>query len=302
MFTISSSDAGARLDLWLSQNLAKYSRSSVRKLLDGGLVNVNTKVEFRPNYRLREDDLIEVTHQDELIRKSLPGTKPEKPVEILYQDEHIVVVNKPRGIKVHPIALDDNDTLLNYLYHQLKKSLNDFGINLVNRIDKETSGIVVCAVSPQGAHYYGNLFATGNVKKRYLAAVHGNWLARKGYDALTDSIFLKYNYLKKVQTADLTHSEGEYAQTTFKFLDYSPDLKASLLEVTPLTGRTHQIRVHLQELGFSILGDTKYEGREYERLMLHSYKLGMKGLNGEDFKFTASIPLKFTEDFNVDQA
>lgn len=301
MSIISSQDSGNRLDLWLSQNFPQYSRSSIRKLLDSGNVSVNEKTEYRPNYRVKEADVIEVAEQSSLERQTLPATKPPVPVSIVYKDDHLVVVDKPRGVKVHPISLDDHDTLLNHLYFQLADDLGEFGINLVNRIDKETSGLVVCAISPQAAHHYGNLFASGNVRKRYLAVVHGNWLARKGYEPLTDSIFLNYDYLKKVQKADPTHSEGEYAQTTFRFIDYSAELKASLLEVSPLTGRTHQIRVHLQQLGFSILGDDKYGGREYSRMMLHAYKLSLKGLNGEEQKFTSQIPEEFIEHFNVEQ-
>lgn len=299
MSIISSLEAGKRLDLWLSHTFPKYSRSSIRKLLDAGSVKLNGETEFRPNYRLREGDDVNLEEKAGLERVFLPATKYKKKLVIAYQDEHLLIIDKPIGVRVHPISLEDKDTMLNYLYHQFKGKLTDFGVNLVNRIDKDTSGLVVCALSAEGAHYYGNLFSKGELKKRYLAVVHGNWLARKGYEPLTDSLFLTYNHLEKVQQADLTHSTGEYAQTTFKHIDYSADLKASLLEVTPLTGRTHQIRIHLKQLGFPILGDTKYEGRTYPRLMLHSYKLSLIGMNGQEIKVKAEIPEVFTDNFDV---
>lgn len=299
MSIISSLEAGKRLDLWLSHKFPKYSRSSIRKLLDAGSVKVNGEIEYRPNYRLKEEDNVLLEEKSGLERVFLPATKYKKKLTIAYQDEHILIVDKPIGVRVHPISTEDHDTLLNYLYYQLQGKLSDFGVNLVNRIDKETSGLVVCALSAEGAHYYGNLFSKGELKKRYLAAVHGNWLARKGFEAVTDSLFLNYNHLDKVQEADLTHSSGEYAQTTFKFIDYSPELKASLLEVVPLTGRTHQIRIHLKQLGFPILGDTKYEGRSFSRLMLHSYKLNLIGMNGEEIKAKADIPVEFSDNFDA---
>lgn len=298
MIAVDSSSAGQRLDLWLSSQFPQYSRSAVRKLLDAGKVQINGAVEYRPNYRVQIEDNIEVVDVDELKRQALPAVDFGQLIDIIYQDQDIIVVNKPEGIKVHPTTQYDKDSLLNFLYHQLQGQLSEFGINLVNRIDRETSGLVVCAVSAQGAHHYGNLFANSKAKKKYLAAVNGNWLARHGIEPITDSLFLKYNHLEKRQDVDKQHSLGEYAQTTFRFLDYSSSIKASLVEAQPVTGRTHQIRVHLESLGFPILGDSKYGGQPFERLMLHAHKLMMETPSGETLKLVAPAPATFKSYFH----
>lgn len=279
-----------RLDLFLSLNFPEYSRSSVRKLLDMGKISVNGEVEYRPNYKVREGDQIQLDSDEEFQRKHLPEF--EMDLDIVYKDQDIVIVNKPSGIKVHPSSTTESDTLLNGLYYALKDEITEYGVNLVNRIDRGTSGLVVAAISPTGAWHYAQEFAETRVDKVYLAVVKRRWVERFGEESLKVGNFLNYDGQNRRQSVD--KQTGDYALTYFQLVeDRGGDYV--MIRCKPKTGRTHQIRVQLAHIHLPILGDTKYEGEPYQRLMLHSYQISLTDPNGEKLTANTDIPEEFIE-------
>lgn len=291
---IESKDEGKRLDLVVSLYFPQYSRTNVRKLLDAGQIQIEGQVEYRPNLKVAAGQTLEVATDVELERKALPEYKFD--LEIVYQDADLVVVNKPVGLKVHPTAGNDNQTLLNALYYNLKGKLTAYGVNLINRIDQDTSGLVLAAISPHGAWWYADKFARQQIQKYYLAVVDARFAHKFGFKWTEDSIFLSFDQLTRRQTVV---GQGEFAATRFMPVDTTR--YAALLMVKPITGRTHQIRAHLEHLGFPIWGDVKYGGKDYPRLMLHAYQLQVEGPDNVVKKFEAPIPKEFETIFTPDE-
>ncbi len=290
-FTVEKQNAGQRLDLLLKFKLPKYSRAAVKKMLNQGLVKVNGEVEYRPNYRCSEGDTLSVSTDETLERQVLDPYR--KKIKILYKDEDLVVVNKPIGLKVHPVSKDDNQSLVNAMVYNLGKELNEYGVSLINRIDKRTSGIVLLALSPEGAWHYTKQFSQSKVKKYYLAVVKGNWPSKYGSEKIVAHNFLKYDHLEKRQYVDKL--EGDFAHTEFELIDYLPEDGLTLVLAKPITGRTHQIRAQAAHLGFPILGDTKYGGEDAKRMFLHAYRIRIESVAGEEVDIEAPIPEDFHE-------
>lgn len=288
-FIVNENSVGQRFDLYLTLNMPQYSRTNVRKLLDKGKVKVNGEIEYRPNYRMALGDSVEVESELELTRQHLPGW--DMPVEIVYQDADLLIVNKPSGMNVHPVAANDTQSLLNAIYFQLAGKLGDFGVNLVNRIDKETSGLVVLALSPQGAWHYAQQFAQSQVKKEYIAVVSARWGDKYGDELVRESGFMRYDIKERKQI--IVQTRGEHAETHFQYFQDTEDPNWSIVQAFPLTGRTHQIRAHLANLKFPILGDAKYGGKEYSRLMLHAYAITLPKLGGGEVSVNTEWPAEF---------
>lgn len=288
-FTVAENNVGQRFDLYLTLSMPQYSRTNVRKLLDLGKVKVNGEVEYRPNYRVVLGDKVEVESELELTRQHLAGWNT--PVEIVYQDADLLIVNKPIGMNVHPVGANDTNSLLNAVYFKLAGQLTEFGVNLVNRIDKDTSGLVVMALSPQGAWYYAQQFAKSQVKKEYLAVVSSRWNVRYGEELVRESGFMRYDFEERKQM--MVQTRGEHAETHFKFLQDTNHSKWSIVYAFPITGRTHQIRAHLAHIQFPILGDTKYDGKEYKRLMLHAYSITIPKFGGGELTVKTDWPKEF---------
>ncbi len=288
-FTVSENEVGQRLDLFLTISSGQFSRSRIRQLLDTAKVKVNAEVEYRPNRKMAAGDEVEIDTEVAAEKKRLPPYKLD--LKILYQDDDLILVDKPAGLKVHPTSVDDHESLLNAVYYALDDKLSDYGANLINRIDKDTSGIVAIAISPRGAWFYSRQFAESRVKKEYLAVVEGRWISFHGFTEVRVSGFLKYNSLDEKQM--MNKDDGEFSETKFKLLRTSDDKSLAVVLAMPTTGRTHQIRVHLQELGFPIMGDIKYGGLPASRLMLHAYKLTMAKLGGGTLAIASEIPPEF---------
>lgn len=298
---VTNESVGQRLDLYLAMQLPKFSRTAVRKMLDQGKVRLNGEVEYRPNYKVNIGDEFEVEQLSDLSRKQL--IPYDFPLDIVYEDQDLLVVNKPSGMKVHPSGLNDNQTLVNAAYHHVKDNNTEFGVSLVNRIDKGTSGLVVLALSPHGAWHYAKEFAQGNATKEYLTVVDQRWMSKFGREVVRESNFIRYDQLKRMQ--EVVQTRGEFAETEFvtseiEFVgEGDADFDAAeymVVVARPKTGRRHQIRIHLSHLGFPILGDDRYGGEEYPRLMLHAWRLKLKNPKGEVLSFEAELPAELRND------
>lgn len=285
-------EAGKRIDIFTSEKTG-ISRSQIQKLIDKGSLLVNERPVAR-NYRLKADDfiylIIEEKTGDELIPELLP-------VQIQYQDEHLIVVDKPHGMVVYPAAGHNRGTLMNAIkYHS--KSLATIGGPLrpgvVHRLDKDTSGIMVVALNDKAYYSLIEQFKNRTIKRRYLALIYGNIKENSG--EISVRIGRSESDRKKMSTRV---RRGKEAITSWRVIERFQN--ATLIEARLRTGRTHQIRVHFASIGHPVLGDRIY-GKKialdtksrrkilFPRQMLHAELLGfVHPISGEYLEFTSPL-------------
>lgn len=244
-----------RIDVFLANSLENASRTRVQKLIEAGYVTANKKI-VKSNYKVQPLDIIEVT---------LPvSPRPEKaepediPLEIIYEDEYLLVVNKPAGMVAHPSFGNYTGTLVNALLHHSRNlsELNDSNTRpgIVHRIDKETSGLLVVAKDEVTHAHLARQFSKHTIEREYWAVV---WGKMKSSEGTIETYITRSKRDRKVFTTSA--SEGKHAITMYWVLEEFEF--ASLIKLKLKTGRTHQIRVHLASLGHPIFGDGTYGGR-----------------------------------------
>lgn len=253
---ISTAAAGSRLDIFLAEKIDGWSRSRLQRLIDDGDVLVNER-QVKASYKVRENDEIEI----ELTELPATQFEPEDiPLDIVFEDEHLAVINKSAGMIVHPGAGVPNGTLANAIaYHFANWSPAHTGgsdrLGIVHRLDKDTSGLIVVAKTEQIAEELSRQFHDREVEKSYIALVHGSIEQNSGtIDA--PIVRDKHNRLKMriAQTGRNAFSLWKVKQRFEKF---------TLVDVEIKTGRTHQIRVHLAYINHPVVGDATYnEGRD----------------------------------------
>ena len=277
--------SGERLDVLLSAD-EELSRSRAAALIKDGCVSVGERVENKPSYK---------TEPGELIYLDMPEVKPAKaeaqdiPLEILYQDAHLAVVVKPCGMVVHPAAGNDDGTLVNALLYHLD-SLSGIGgemrPGIVHRLDKDTSGLMLVAKDDATHAALSEQLSERQMEKHYRAMVYGKMKEPSG--VIEKPIGRSKTDRKKMAVDE----NGRWAKTEWKVLKEYPD--RTLLDVHIITGRTHQIRVHMASIGHPVLGDVLYGHKRMpavERLMLHAFSLEFTHpQTGERMRFTAKCP------------
>ena len=307
-------DAGKRLDAFLAEKIENWSRSRLQKLIDDGDVLVNQKT-AKSSHKLRETDEIEV----ELTEISTDSFEPENiPLDIVYEDEFLAVINKKAGMIVHPGAGVLGGTLANAIAHHFKFQTSNFKteteeiqnpkskiqnrIGIVHRLDKDTSGLIVVAKTQEILEALSDQFRSREVFKSYLALVHGEIEANAGK---IDAPIAREKH-NRTKMAVRTH--GRYAVSHWKVKQRFE--KFTLIAVEIKTGRTHQIRVHCAHLNHPIVGDQTYNaGRdktihdlqirqaitELGRFFLHAEKLSFTHpMTKEKLNFVASLPIELT--------
>ena len=283
-------EAHVRLDRFLANNLPEYSRSRLQQLISTGFVTLNGAA-TRARYLVRTGDKIQLT--EPLLEKI--DNQPEPiPLEILFEDKDIIVINKPAGLVVHPSAGHRQHTLVNALLSHCA-ALSAIGgkerPGIVHRLDKETSGCLVVAKNDEAHRELSRQFAERMVEKIYLALVGGK--LRKQAGTIEEKIGRHPFHRQRMR---VTSSRGRPAKTEYRVIR-SRD-QASLVECRLHSGRTHQIRVHLHHLGHPVLGDKVYaarSGKNFPRQMLHAWKLGFRHpCSGEWKSFEAPLPRDFT--------
>ncbi len=293
--TVGEDADGERLDRYLAAEVPHCSRSQIRRLIDAGHVVVPRVKTTKANIQLRAGDVITVAFPD----ATAPRPEPQDiPVEILHDDEDVVVVNKPAGMVVHPAAGNPDGTLVNALLHHVA-DLSGVGgetrPGIVHRLDKGTSGVMVVAKHDEAHRELSRQFHDREVEKEYVALVWGLVQQRKRIDA---SIGRDPKNRQKMSTRATRSREASTRVT------WARDLRGlSLLRVAITTGRTHQIRVHLNAIGHPIVGDALYGGvhrrvpgqfRALQRLtrpFLHAERLTFTHpRTGERLTFTALLP------------
>jgi 23S rRNA pseudouridine1911/1915/1917 synthase len=301
-FNIGSDDAGNRLDAYLASQIDGWSRARLQRLIENEDVLVNGKTS-KPSYKLRENDEVEV----ELIAPATDAFAPENiPIEIVYEDEALVVVNKPAGLVVHPAASMPSGTLANALaYHFQNLPGGGTGVRpgLVHRLDRDTSGLLVVAKNESALENLSDQFRDRTVYKSYVALVHGRMEANSG----------KIDQPLARDPANRTRMAvvrgGRNSLTLYRVRRGFN--RFTLLDVELKTGRTHQIRVHLAWLKHPVVGDESYGGgrdntiqdarlrarvRSLNRQFLHAEKLGFTHpKTGEFVKFESPLPGELSE-------
>jgi 23S rRNA pseudouridine1911/1915/1917 synthase len=281
--------AKSRLDRFLAKQLPEYSRSRLQHLIQAGFVRLNGAV-TRPRQLVRYADKIELT---EPPLEKIENEPEPIPLEILFEDDDLIVINKPAGLVVHPGAGNRQHTLVNALLSHCT-TLSGIGgqerPGIVHRLDKETSGCLVVAKNDATHWDLSRQFAERTVEKIYLALVSGKLRKQAG---LIEEKIGRHPVHRQRMSAGA--SRGRAAKTEYRLLRSGG--QASLIECRLHSGRTHQIRVHLHHIGHPVLGDKVYGVRratEFPRQMLHAWKLGFRHPGtGEWRDFEAPLPDDF---------
>ena len=283
--TYQADQTGERLDVFLVRQQPDFSRAHVQKLLRDGGALVDGRAR-KANYKLNGNEIITLT---------IPEAEPVEikaediPLDILYEDEDIIVVNKARGMVVHPASGVNTGTLVNALLfhcHDLSGINGEIRPGIVHRLDKDTSGVMVCAKNDKAHINLAEQIRTKSAHRIYQAVVHGNIKEEAGI--IKGDIGRHLTDRKKMA---IVQENGKSAVTHFKVLERFGDY--TLVECQLETGRTHQIRVHMNYIGHPLPGDFLYnpDYSHISRQALHSHHLRFRHpITGEEMHFTAPVP------------
>ena len=281
---------GKRLDIFLQSMLEEMSRAGVQKLIEDGLVKVNGKDIKKAGTKLKGNEIVEVKIPEEEV----PELKPENiPIDIVYEDEYIAVINKTSNMTVHPAQNIYTGTLVNALLYHFKSlsNINEDSIRpgIVHRLDKDTSGLIIIAKTNEAHEKLVEMFQSKNMKKTYIAICKGNFSQKSGR---IENLIGRDPYERKRMA--VVETNGKPAITNYEVIDEVQDF--SLMKVNIETGRTHQIRVHMKFLNHPILGDSTYgsPSKLAERQMLHAYMLEfIHPVTKESIKVKGKLPGDF---------
>ena len=279
-----------RIDAYLSEKLADTSRVAIQRLLNNGKVLVNGKI-IKPSYKVQVGDKIEV---EEVVPVEVSLKAQDIPLDIIYEDKDIIVVNKPKGMVVHPANGNPDGTLVNAIMAICKDSLSGIGgeirPGIVHRLDKDTSGIIIVAKNDKAHINLSEQIKDHKVKKTYIALVRG--FVKENEATINMPIGRSEKDRKKMAVT----RKGKEAITHFKVLERYD--RYTLLQVNIETGRTHQIRVHLSQIGYPIIGDEVYSNGKNEWNVkgqcLHAKSLEFTHpITGEKMYLEAELPEYF---------
>jgi 23S rRNA pseudouridine1911/1915/1917 synthase len=271
-----------RLDNRVVEQMPTLTRSFAIKLIIDGKVKVNGEIVTKAGHKMHQGDLVDVDH-DEALFKNIPSIE----LPVLYEDDDCVVIVKPAGLLTHSKgAFNPEATVATWLRGRLR-SMEGERAGIVHRLDRATSGVMICAKTPEAHAWLQKQFSQRRVKKTYFAVVPGHMNPEQ---AIIDMPIERNP--KKPQTFRVG-ANGRQAVTAYKTTG-SNDTH-SLVELKPETGRTHQLRVHLKHVGHPIVGDVLYDGPPADRLYLHAYELELTLFNRERKVFQARLPGDFKE-------
>ncbi len=279
-------EGGKRVDKYLAERVSGLSRSRAQRLIEGGLVTVNGEL-AKPSYRLKAGDLVVVRIPPP--EEAEPVAEPI-PLDIVYEDEDLIVVNKPAGMVVHPGPGHRRGTLVGALlsrYPELAGTGQRLRPGVVHRLDKDSSGLLVVARNERAFRELQAQFKRREVDKRYLILVEGRLEPRRG--VIDAPIGRDPKHRKRMAVV----KDGKPARTEYKVVEYFD--QHTLVEAKPVTGRTHQVRVHFAAIGHPLVGDPVYGFRKrrwgLERQFLHAWKLSFAlPSTGQRMEFTAELP------------
>ena len=277
-FLVKKSDDGERADIFLSKKINYLTRSFLKKLIKKNLLKINNKIINSPSIKLKTNDYLEIKLIYDQEKKLIPK-KIE--LDIIYEDKDILIVNKQKGLVVHPGAGNSKNTLANALAYKYKNNLSNINGKLrpgiIHRIDKDTSGLLVIAKNNISHSNLGKQFSKHTIKRKYKCLV---WGILRPLNGKIDTLISRNKRNRQLMT--VSEMSGKRAITNYKTIRtfFKEDIpKISLMECELETGRTHQIRVHLSYKGISILGDKQY-GKK---------KLKFKKINKELFSLLDAL-------------
>ncbi len=290
-FTIEEENVGKRIDSYISNQLEEFTRNNIQKNITEGNIKVNEKI-IKANYKLRLNDEINFRTEEPV---ELEITKTKMYLNIVYEDEYVIVINKKQGVVVHPAPGHYDDTLVNGLMYHCEGNLS--GINgvmrpgIVHRIDKDTSGVIVIAKNDLAHNELAKQFFDHSITRKYYAIVCGNVKEDSG---TIDKPIARAKQDRKKMAVD---PEGRRAVTHFRVIERFG--KFTLIEAQLETGRTHQIRVHLTSIGHPLLGDATYNKSKItyklEGQALHAKVLGFIHPKTRQYmEFETELPEYFT--------
>ena len=278
-----------RIDAYLSEK-TEYSRTAIQRLIDEDKIKVNGKKE-KSSYKVQNGDKIEI---EEEPAKEIELKAQDIPLEILYEDNDIIVVNKPKGMVVHPANGNPDGTLVNAIMSICKESLSGIGVEIrpgiVHRLDKNTSGAIIIAKNDKAHIALSDELKNHEIKKTYIALVRG--IVKENNATINMPIARSKKDRKKMDV----DKNGKEAITHFKVIKRYQDF--TLLEINIETGRTHQIRVHLSHIGYPMIGDDVYSNGKnrwnVEGQCLHAKSLDFKHpITGKELHIEAPMPEYF---------
>lgn len=268
-----------RLDAYVAEQWPEQSRSTWKKLIEAGNVSVNGTIETSVKYNVREDDRIAVE------TPTVPDHSHET-LPVIYEDENVIVIDKPVGVLTHSKgALNDEFTVAEFVRGKTSYKQDTNRPGIIHRLDRATSGVILCVKNETTASYLARQFSDRTTKKRYAAVVSG---MPKQEEAVID---LPIGRNPKSPSTFKVDASGKHAETYYKVLASSG--LHSLVELSPKTGRTHQLRVHMSHIGTPIVGDPVYGTESSDRMYLHAHSLEITLPGGDRQTFVSRLPDEF---------
>ncbi len=294
-YTIDEANKDLRLDVYLAQVVPNVpSRTFVKKLIEAKHVTVNDTAAAKVNHKLALGDRVSIDLDERLLGpKDIKAEKID--LDIFYEDDDIVVINKPVGLTVHPASGSHSGTLVNGLMHRFGELSDINGLirpGIVHRLDRDTSGLIIVAKSNVAHARLARQFEKHTVMKRYVARVLG--VVQFDQGVIDVPIDRHDKHHDQRQTAE--EGQGKEAVTLYQVIKRFK--KSTLVGLYPQTGRTHQLRVHMKHLGHPILGDEKYYRKEsFPRLALHAQSIGfIHPITKNYIEFSCPMPQEFAQE------
>ena len=272
-FFVDTKNSGKRLDIFLKENVKNFTRSFLKKQIENKQVKLNNTITIFPSTKIKFKDSITLNISNKKVSNIIPR---KIKIDIMYEDKDILIVNKPKGMVVHPGAGNKDNTLVNALLFKYKKNLSDLnGLlrpGIVHRIDKDTSGLLVIAKNNISHSNLGDQFSKHTIKRKYICLA---WGVIRPLEGKIETLITRDKKNRQLMTvSDINGKKAITNYKTIKVFNIKDIPKISLIECLLETGRTHQIRVHLKYKGSSLLGDKQY-GKKH---------IKFKKINNEFFK------------------
>ena len=303
-FSVDTRNSGKRLDVFLTENIDNYTRSFLKKLIENKQVKLNNNLLISPSTKIKFRDQITV----HIFQKNDQNIIPKKiKLDIVFEDKDILVLNKPKGMVVHPGAGNNENTLVNALLFKYKKNLSDINGTLrpgiVHRIDKETSGLLVIAKNNLAHSNLGSQFSNHTIMRKYLCL---SWGVVRPLSGKINTLISRDKKNRQLMTvSDINGKKAITNYKTLKVFNIKDIPKISLIECELETGRTHQIRVHLKYKGTSLLGDKQYGKKNIKFKKINNEffdklnKLSGQALHAKTLEFAHPVTKKWMS-FNSD--
>jgi 23S rRNA pseudouridine1911/1915/1917 synthase len=280
VYTVDETGAGKRLDVFASEVLPTISRAFVQRLIDNGRITVNSE-DAKAGQKLHKGNTVSVDFELQELDQI-----PDIDLPVLYEDDNVLVVNKPVGVISHSRGRYwDEPSVASFVRQKTGQEGERAGI--VHRLDRATSGVMICAKNQETLSFLQKQFGNRNVKKTYYALVTGE------LDPSAAVIDMPIGRNPQKPQMFRVHPSGKPSVTNYETIDANGTY--SLIKLTPETGRTHQLRVHLDKMGHPIVGDTFYDGEKADRLYLHANMLEITLPGGERKTFEAPLPVAFKD-------